>query len=158
MRLFVEQMVLKSPRLWLTSITTKTTAWASWCSFNEHCLSEDHICKLLYKISVFHEFIKQSLVWNGWSVVPISAAQNRHLFELKGEKKSSPKVFDRVFLFFLKNCFPCLWQTALCSYTTSSIGSRQKMQKYELQNEFQLWPYWINTRVTGCLFSKVGGQ
>lgn len=83
MRLFVEQMVLKSPRVWLSSVTTKATAWASWCSFNERCLSEDHICKLLYKITVFHEFIKQSLFWNGWGVVPISAAQNRHLFELK---------------------------------------------------------------------------
>lgn len=126
MRLFVEQMVLKSPRLWLTSIMTKTTAWASWCSFNERCLSEDHICKLLYKITVFREFIKQPLVWNGWSV-PISAAQNRHLFELKGEKNPNPKYLTRSFFSaFLKNCFSCLWQAALCSYTTSSIDSRQK--------------------------------
>lgn len=156
MRLFVEQMVLKSPRLWLTSVTTKTTAWASWCSFNEHCLSEDHICKLLYKIAVFLEFIKQPLVWNGWSVVPISAAQNRHLFELKGKKNPNPKYLG-FFLLFKKNCFLCVWQTALCS-CTSSIGSRQRMLKYELQNGFQLWPDWINTSMTGCLFSKVGGQ
>lgn len=102
MRLFVEQMVLKSPRVWLTSVTTKTTAWASWCSFNERCLSEDHICKLLYKITVFHEFINQALFWNGWGVVPISAAHNRHLFELKLGKTQSiwQGVFPPIFIFF----------------------------------------------------------
>lgn len=159
MRLFVEQMVLKSPRVWLTSITTKTTAWASWCSFNERCLSEDHICKLLYKITVFHEFIKQYLFWNGWGVVPISAAQNRHLFELKGGKKNNPKHMTGFGFFcsFFFSSFPFLWQTALCLYT-SSIGSRRKMLKCELRNEFQLWPEWINTSMTGRLFSKLGEQ
>lgn len=160
MRLFVEQTVLKSPRVWLTSVTATTTAWASWCSFNERCLSEDHICKLLYKITIFHEFIKQSLFWNGWGVVPISAAQNRHLFELKGGKKNQPKAYyEGVGVSsFLYSSFPFLWQTALCLYTTSSIDSRRKMLKFELQNEFQLWPEWINTSMTGCLFSKLGGQ
>lgn len=106
MRLFVEQMVLKSPRVWLTSVTTKTTAWASWCSFNERCLSEDHICKLLYKITVFHEFINQALFWNGWGVVPISAAHNRHLFELKlavvgkNSKHMTGSVSPPFFFFF----------------------------------------------------------
>jgi len=114
MRLFVEQMVVKSPRVWLTSITTKTTAWASWCSFNEHCLSEDHICKLLYKITVFHEFIKQLLFWNGWGVVPISAAQNRHLFELKGGKKTNLKhMTEWGFFFSFFSCFPFLCQTTV---------------------------------------------
>lgn len=100
MRLFVEQMVLKSPRVWLTSITAKTTAWASWCSFNERCLSEDHICKLLYKITIFHDFIKQSLFWNGWGVVPISAAQNRYLFELKWSRGNNLKHMTGAFPFF----------------------------------------------------------
>lgn len=165
MRLFVEQMVLKSPRVWLTSVTTKTTAWASWCSFNERCLSEDHICKLLYKITVFHEFINQALFWNGWGVVPISAAHNRHLFELKlavvGKNSKhmtgsvSPPFF---FYFFFLSCFPVVWQTGLCLYTTSSIHSKRKMLNYELQNEFQSWPVWINANATGHLFRKLGGQ
>lgn len=154
MRLFVEQMVLNSPRVWLTSVTTKTTAWASWCSFNEHCLSEDHICKLLYKITILHEFIKQSLFWNGWGGVPISAAQNRHLFELKGGGKTTQSLWQG----FFSSCFPFLWQTALCMYTRSSKDSRRKILKYKLQNEFQLWPEWIRTSMTGCLFSKLGGQ
>lgn len=174
MRLFVEQMMLKSPRVWLTSVATKTTAWASWCSFNERCLSEDHICKLLYKITVFHEFIKQSPFWNGWGVVPISAAQNRHLFELEEGGKTTQSTWQG----FCCCCFLVVWlggfylfclvffslllfslsMTVLCLYTASSMDSRRKILKYELQNEFQLWPERINRSMTGRLLSKLGGQ
>lgn len=128
MRLFVEQMVLKSPRVWLTSITTKTTAWASWCSFNERCFSEDHICKLLYKITIFHEFIKQPLFWNGWGVVPISAAQNRHLFDWTERGEKQPKAYDSGgFSFFFFKLFSL-------SMTDSFVFVHNKFNGFKKKN------------------------
>lgn len=152
MRLFVEQMMLKSPRVWLTSIATKTTAWASWCSFNERCLSEDHICKLLYKITVFHEFIKQSLFWNGWGVVPISAAQNRHLFELE-EGGKQPKAHDRgfvvvVFWLFGWGGFICLvwffFTVVVFPFYDSFVLVHSKLNGFKKKNS-EIWASkWIS--------------